>query len=123
MIDTSSIQARDKYRSEHDRLIAEFLAGGGEIQVLEHIERAPIRQAEWNYTITPNENNRKEFLRMERQIAEHGRALSDIGMTAEQALKQMKKRWNGQCVLSLPKIEQLAARFGYAFSIIGRGRP
>ena len=123
MIDTSSIQARDKVRAQHDKLIAEFLSQGGEIQVLEHIERAPVRQAEWNYAVTPNENNRKEFLRMERQIAEHGRALADIGLTAEQALKQMKKRWNGQCVLSLPKIEQLAARFGYAFSIIGRGRP
>lgn len=123
MIDLANIQARDKQRAQHDQLIAEFLAQGGAIQVLEHVERAPIKQPVWNGGVTQNTDSRLEFLRLERQIAEHGRALADIGLTAEQALKQMKKRWQNRCVLSVPKIEQLAARFGYAFSIVGRGRP
>lgn len=123
MIDMSSIQAKDKDRKAYDRLIAEFLARGGEIQVLPHIERQPIKQAVWNGGLTTHSENRKEFLRVEREIAEHGRALALIGCTVEEALRQLKKKWKAHLNLTAPKLEQLGARFGYVYASTERGRP
>lgn len=114
MIDLANIQARDKDRLTHDRLTAEFLARGGEIQVLPHVERQPIKQAVWNGGLTTHSENRKEFLRIEREIAEHGRALALIGLNVNEALRQIKKRW--KVAMTAPKLEQLACRFGFAFA-------
>lgn len=97
MIDVASIQARDSLRAEHDQLIADFLDRGGHIEQLAHVERAPIRQAVWNGGITHNEDNRRAFLELERQIAEHGRALAATGLTVEQAVRQLRKRWVSLC--------------------------
>lgn len=123
MIDLANIQARDSQRAEHEQLIADFLARGGRIQTLEHIERAPIKPVTFNGSVTPHQQNRKEFLRVEREIAEHGRALALIGCTAEEALRQLKKRWKAHVNLTAPKLECLAARFGYAYASTERGRP
>lgn len=123
MIDLASIQARDKTRAQHERLIAEFLAGGGEIQVLDHVERAPIKQTEWNYAVTPNEDNRKAYLELERKIAEHDKALAATGLTVERAVRQMRKRWGPQATITCAKAEQIAARYGYAYPCSARGRP
>ena len=123
MIDLANIQARDALRAEHDQLIEQYLAQGGQIERLAHVERAPIRQAVWNGGITPNAENRREFLELERQIAEHGRALAATGLTVEQAVRQLRKRWGNRTTISAPKAEQIAARFGYAYASDARGRP
>lgn len=52
MIDLANIQARDPVRQEHEQLIADFLAKGGEIQQLAHIERAPLKPVTWNGSVT-----------------------------------------------------------------------
>lgn len=122
MIDLSNIQARDPQRAEHERLMAEFLARGGEVTVLSHVERAPLKPVTFNGSVTPHQQNRKEYLRIERQIAEEGRELAIQGHSVEEALRQMKKKWKAHLNLTAPKLECLAARFGYAYSSTGRGR-
>lgn len=123
MIDLSNIQVRDKDRARHEKMIAEFLASGGQIQVIEKPVHRPEVQGVWNGGITPKTDHRREYEELERQIAEHGRALAATGLTAEQALRQLKKKWGERCVLNKPKIEQLGARFGYYYPDSGRGRP
>lgn len=123
MIDLANIQARDPQRAEHDQLIAEFLARGGQIQQLSHVEYAPIKPVTFNGSVTPHQQNRKEYLRIEREIAEHGRALALIGLSASEALRQLKARWKDRLNLTAPKLEQLAARFGYSYASTERGRP
>lgn len=122
MIDLSNIQARDKDRARHEEMVAEFLAQGGQIQVIDKPVIRPEVQGVWNGGITPKTDNRREFEELERAIAEHGRALAETGLTAEQALRQLKKKWGGRCSLSKPKIEQLGARYGYYYPDSGRGR-
>lgn len=122
IVDSTAIQARDPLRAEHDQLIADFLARGGQIEQLAHVERAPIRQAVWNGGITHNAENRRAFLELEKQIAEHGRALAATGLTVEQAVRQLRRRWGSQVTISAPKAEQIAARYGYAYPVTGRGR-
>jgi hypothetical protein len=116
MIDLSSIQARDPLREEHDSLIEEFLAKGGEIKQVGRIERPPPKQEAWNTTITSHPERRRAFLELEEKIAAHGKALASTGLTAEQAVRQLRKRWGSQCTISLAKVEQLAARYGYYYS-------
>lgn len=123
MIDLANIQCRDPQRAEHAELIEQFLASGGRIQVIGHIERMPIKPTNWNGSVTPNESRRKEFLRVERELAEHGKALAAIGLTVEEAQRQLRKTWKGRVTLTTQKLEQLAARFGYHYHCTNRGRP
>lgn len=123
MIDLSNIQARDKDRARHEKMIAEFLARGGEIQVIDKPVIRPEIQGVWNGGITPKTDHRREFEEMERAIADEGRALAAKGMTADQALKLLKKTFGGKAVLNKPKVEQIAARYGYFYPDSGRGRP
>ncbi|MDH4581424.1 hypothetical protein E8F20_05980 [Pseudomonas sp. BN415] len=120
MIDASGISIREPQRAELAQLTSAFLANGGQIERLAHVERAPIRQAVWNGGITHNAENRREFLELEQQIAEHGRTLASTGLTVEQAVRQLRKRWGDRTTITAAKAEQIAARYGYAYPATAR---
>lgn len=116
LTENSAIAQRDALRAQLSAAVDQYLARGGRIMQLPGCMCAPLPPAKFN-SRTPK-TRRREQEQLDAKIAEHGRALAAIGLTAEQALKQMRERWKGQR-LNIERIEQLAALHGYAF---GRGR-
>lgn len=114
--------ARQADREAIAAAVAAFQASGGKIHRLDHTERAPHRPISYNNRVDRKSAGRREYLELERIIAEHGKALADTGLTVEQARRQMAKRWKGRAVLTAPRIEQIAAKYGFAFHATGRGR-
>lgn len=123
MIPTNAIAIRDQQRVELDSAVSQFLASGGAIQKLSHVERAPHRPISYNNRVDRKTKFRREYEELERKIAEHARAFAGIGATANQAMRQMQKRWEGQAVITAPKLEQIAAKYGFVFECDERGRP
>lgn len=119
----AEIQMRDAARADLAAAVEAHLAAGGTIQRLSHCERAPTRCISYNNRVDRKSAGRREYLELERMIAEHGRALAEIGLTVELARRQMAKRWAGRAVLTAPRIEQIAAKYGFAFCSDARGRP
>lgn len=118
----AEIQMRDAARADLAAAVEAHLAAGGTIQRLSHCERAPTRCISYNNRVDRKSAGRREYLELERMIAEHGRALAATGLTVEQARRQMAKRWAGRAVLTAPRIEQIAARYGYAYQAKGEGK-
>lgn len=111
------IQLRDPARAHLNDAIAQFLASGGAISKLSHTERAEYKPLSFNNTATFSQaaNKRRTYLALERRIAEHGKGLADIGLTSQQAYRRMRERWKDEAEISVSRVEQIAARYGYAF--------
>lgn len=120
LITSNQIAIRDQQRAELERAVAEHLAAGGTIERLSHSERAPHRPISYNRSVTHKPSVRRQYQQMERKIAEHGRALAAVGLTVEQARRQMAQKWDAS--LTGPRLEQIAAKYGYAYQSTPRGR-
>lgn len=116
----AAIQLQAPLRAEIDQQIAQFLAAGGDIQRLSHIERAEYRPTSYNTSITRRRNVHAEFLELERKVAEHGRGLASTGLTVLEASRQLRQRWAGQMSITAPRAEQLAAKYGYVYTVRGK---
>lgn len=119
----AEIQMRQADREALAVAVEAHLAAGGTIHRLSHCERAPHKPISYNNRVDRKSAGRREYLELERMIAEHGRALAATGLTVELARRQMAKRWVGRAVLTAPRIEQIAAKYGFAFCSDARGRP
>lgn len=122
MIELNSIRAKDAQRADLYAQVAHHLAQGGRIQQLSVFEHTPPKPYSYNTSITRRRNTRREYLKLEAQIAAHGKALAETGLTAEQAVRQLNKRWGDKTRFNCEKATQLAARHGYAYRE-SRGRP
>lgn len=118
----TDIAMRQPDRDYLAQKMAEFQAAGGKIHRLSHAERAPHRPISYNNRTDRKNKGRREFEEEERKLAEHAKSLADIGLTSAQAMRQMRKRWDGRAVITGPRLEQIAAKFGFAFYADGRGR-
>ena len=116
----SEIQLRQPDREALANAVAAHLAGGGRIQQLSHTERAPHRAISYNNRTDRKNKGRREFEEEERKLAEHAKSLADIGLTSAQAMCQMRKRWDGRAVITGPRLEQIAAKYGFAFDCDAR---
>ena len=118
----SEIQLRQPDREALANAVAAHLAGGGRIQQLSHTERAPHRAISYNNRVDRKTKGRREFEEEERKLAEHACALAHVGLTAAQAMRQLRQRWTGRAVITTPRLEQIAAKYGFAFDCDARGR-
>ena len=100
--------------------VSQFLASGKTITQLSHVERAPDKPTCWDVNIGRKKNARREYFATEAKIAERGKALALIGLQAGQALRQIRQTYPG---LKITTLEQIAAKYGYAYSSTERGRP
>lgn len=119
----AEIQMRQPDRDAIAAAVAAHLAAGGTIHRISHCERAPHRPISYNNRVDRKSTGRREFEEEERKLAEHAKALADTGLTAAQAMRQMRKRWTGRAVINGPRLEQIAAKFGFSFYSDARGRP
>lgn len=118
MITSNHARMRDAEREQLAQLVSQHLSQGGRIDRLTHAERAPDRPISYNRTISSKVRIRRQHEEAERKLAEHGRALAAIGLTVVQARRQLNGKH--EIALSVPKLEQIAAKYGYAYSDIGR---
>lgn len=118
----ADIEARQADREMLADAIAQYQASGGTIHQLIHTERAPHRPISYNNRVDRKSKGRREFEEEERKLAEHAKALAETGLTAAQAMRQLRKRWTGRAVITGPRLEQIAAKYGFAFNATGRGR-
>lgn len=118
----AEIQARQPDRDRIAEATAAHLAKGGQITKLSHVERAPDKVLAYNNRVDRKHKGRREFEAEERKIAEHARGLADIGVTANEAMRQMRLRWEGKAVITAPRLEQIAAKYGFVFAGDNRGR-
>lgn len=117
MLTFNSPQARATERAELDAMVAEHLASGGQINQLDHNEFAPYRAFSYNRAMSHKIHHRRQYEQQERKIADRGRALASIGLTVLQARKQLQRHGIAASVMTL---EQIAAKYGYAYSDIER---
>ena len=120
MYDSTAIQIRQPEREMISDAISLFLASGKTITKLSHIERAPEKATSWNTSVSRKRNARREYLATEAKIAERGKALALIGLQASQAMRQMRPTYPS---ITTQQLEQIAAKYGYAYSSTERGRP
>ena len=118
----AEIQMRQAAREELAAAVEAHLAAGGRIHRLSHTERAPHRPISYNNRTDRKTKGRRGFEEEERRLAEHAKSLADLGLTVEQVRRQMAKRWTGRAVIKGPRLEQIAAKYGFAFHATGRGR-
>jgi hypothetical protein len=118
MTDSTMIKMRQSARDELQTLTERYLAAGHSINRLSHIERAEYRTISNGRGFNSRPMPRRDTEAAERQIAEHGRALAAIGLSVEQAMRQMRKTNNNVARLRITcgRMEQLAAVAGYAFA-------
>jgi uncharacterized protein YjiS (DUF1127 family) len=119
----AEIQMRQPDREALAAAVAAHLAAGGIVHQLSHVERAPYRPISYNNRVDRKAKGRREFEEEERKLAEHAKSLADLGLTAAQAMRQMRKRWTGRAVVTGPRLEQIAAKYGFVFACDTRGRP
>lgn len=118
----AEIQMRQPDREMLAAAVEAHLAAGGTIHQVTHTEHAPHRPISYNNRVDRKSKGRREFEEEERKLAEHAKALAETGLTAAQAMRQLRKRWNGRAVITGPRLEQIAAKFGFAFYADNRGR-
>jgi uncharacterized protein YjiS (DUF1127 family) len=112
------IQQKAPERNELAALMASFT---GRIQVLSHTERAPYKHTSYNVSQTANQarveaaKKRESAKELYRQMTEHARSLADIGLSSLAAARVMRERWRGQAAITMPVLEQIAAKGGFAF--------
>lgn len=118
----AEILIRQAYRDWLEVATAQFVADGGKVERLSHTERAPHRPISYNNRVDRKHAGRREFEEEERKLAEHAQALAATGLTSAQAMRQMRKRWTGRAVITGPRLEQIAAKYGFVFHADARGR-
>lgn len=123
MIDTTMIQHRQPEREELQALTEQFLQAGNTITKVSHIERAPYTRISGETPFNRRAESRREFFELERRIADHGRALASIGLTSSQAMRQIRRANRQIKGITGPRLEQIAAKYGYAYEGSLRGRP
>lgn len=119
----AEIQMRQPDRETLAAAVAAHLAAGGIVHQLSHVERAPYRPISYNNRVDRKAKGRRKYEEEQQRLAEHAKSLADIGLTAPQAMRQMRKRWTGRAVITAPRLEQLAAKYGFVFACDTRGRP
>lgn len=112
----TDIKLRQPDREALAAAVAQFQAGGGKIEQLSHVERAPYRPVSYNNRITPKARDTAAFKEEERLLMEHAKALASVGLTSAQAMRQLRKRWTGRAVITTTRLELLAmaGRFQFA---------
>ena len=112
----SEIQLRQPDREALAAAVAQYQAGGGKIEQLSHVERAPYRPVSYNSRINTKTRDTAAFKEEERLLMEHAKALASVGLTSSQAMRQLRKRWTGRAVITTTRLELLAmaGRFQFA---------
>ena len=111
----TDIKLRQPDREALAAAVAQYQAGGGKIEQLSHIERAPYRPVSYNKRVSPKARD-TAFKEEERLLMEHAKALASVGLTSAQAMRQLRKRWTGRAVITTTRLELLAmaGRFQFA---------
>lgn len=122
MIDSTMIQQRQPDRDELRALTAQFIEAGKSITKLSHVERAPYTRISGETSFNRRHESRRAFFEAEQKIADHGRALAAIGLTSSQAMRQIRKANREARGINGPRLEQIAAKYGYHYNTTGRGR-